>query len=186
MFNVGFGELVFILGLALLVLGPRKLPELARGIGRFMREFRRQSEEIRQTVEREFYQLDRELQEPLPKLGPPEGTLSSAPLHQAPVLPSEPEPVDPNEALHAAYPEPPPPELVAATATAGALPPGMGATEPTPAAAPEAGTAASSAHEGALTPAVDPTGGVAGAQVTHDEAPAASDDVAAHRTSATS
>src|SRR5690606_39287744 len=67
-----FGELVFILGLGLLVLGPRKLPELARGIGRFMREFRRQSEDIRHTVEREFYKMDRELEEPLPKLGPPE------------------------------------------------------------------------------------------------------------------
>ena len=87
MFNVGFGELTFIMVVALLVLGPRKLPELARGIGKFMREFRRQSEDIRQTVEREFYRMDRELEDALPKLDPPEGTQSLPSLHQAPPLP---------------------------------------------------------------------------------------------------
>lgn len=87
MFNVGFGELTFIMVVALLVLGPRKLPELARGVGKFMREFRRQSEDIRQTVEREFYRMDRELEDSLPKLEPPEGTRSAPSLHQAPPLP---------------------------------------------------------------------------------------------------
>lgn len=117
MFNVGFGELVFILGLGLLVLGPRKLPELARGIGRFMREFRRQSEDIRHTVEREFYKMDRELEEPLPKLGPPEGTFSAAPLHQAPPLPTEgQDPVaDPDGNPYQAHPEPPPEALLASS-----------------------------------------------------------------------
>lgn len=87
MFNVGFGELTFIMVVALLVLGPRKLPELARGIGKFMREFRRQSEDIRHTVEQEFYRMDRELEDVLPKLDPPEGTQSVPSLHQAPPLP---------------------------------------------------------------------------------------------------
>ena len=39
MFNVGAGELVFILVAALIVLGPRQLPEFARAIGKFVREF---------------------------------------------------------------------------------------------------------------------------------------------------
>ena len=44
MFNIGSGELALILVVALLVLGPKRLPELARGLGKFMREFRRQTE----------------------------------------------------------------------------------------------------------------------------------------------
>ena len=54
MFNVGAGELIFILVAALVVLGPRQLPEFARAIGKFVREFRRQTDDVRTTVEREF------------------------------------------------------------------------------------------------------------------------------------
>jgi len=61
MFNLGAGEIVLILVIALLVLGPKRLPELARGIGKFMREFRRQTDEVRSVVEREFYRMDQEL-----------------------------------------------------------------------------------------------------------------------------
>ncbi len=39
-FNVGPLELVIILGIALIVLGPRKLPEVGRSLGRGMREFK--------------------------------------------------------------------------------------------------------------------------------------------------
>ena len=38
MFNVGAGELIFILVAALVVLGPKQLPEFARAIGKFVRE----------------------------------------------------------------------------------------------------------------------------------------------------
>ncbi|MBM4377737.1 MAG: twin-arginine translocase TatA/TatE family subunit, partial [Deltaproteobacteria bacterium] len=60
MFNVGAGEMVFILVAALLVLGPSRLPEMARAIGKFMREFRRQTDDVRVMVEREFYKMDEE------------------------------------------------------------------------------------------------------------------------------
>lgn len=183
MFNVGFGELVFILGLALLVLGPRKLPELARGIGRFMREFRRQSEDIRQTVEREFYKLDRELEDPLPKLGPPEGTFSAAPLHQAPALPADPNAVDPNEALHAAYPEAPTAEMVALTERLAAQKAASSAIDGLEGAAPaEASTSASGPHPHTAAPDASAQAGAP----SHD-GPAAQDDAAAApRTSAAS
>lgn len=58
MFNVGPGEIALIAVAALLVLGPTRLPELARGLGHFMREFRKQTNEVRSVVEKEFYSLD--------------------------------------------------------------------------------------------------------------------------------
>ena len=58
MFNIGSGEIALIAVVALLILGPSRLPELARGIGKFMREFRRQTDEVRGVVEREFYKMD--------------------------------------------------------------------------------------------------------------------------------
>jgi Tat protein translocase TatB subunit len=51
MFDIGLQEMLVIGVLALLVFGPSKLPELGRMVGRFMREFRRASEEFRSTVE---------------------------------------------------------------------------------------------------------------------------------------
>lgn len=51
MFDIGFQELILILVVALLVFGPRRLPELGRSLGRAMREFRRATEEFRSTVE---------------------------------------------------------------------------------------------------------------------------------------
>jgi sec-independent protein translocase protein TatB len=58
MFNLGAGEIAVIAILALLLLGPERLPELARGLGKFMREFRRQTDDVRGMVEREFYKMD--------------------------------------------------------------------------------------------------------------------------------
>ena len=40
MFNIGFGELVLILIIALVVFGPGKLPEISRALGKSVREFR--------------------------------------------------------------------------------------------------------------------------------------------------
>ncbi len=78
MFNIGSGELALIAVVALLVLGPKRLPELARGIGKFMREFRRQTDDIRGVVEREFYRLDQDMSihEPPPTIRAPDGITS--------------------------------------------------------------------------------------------------------------
>jgi sec-independent protein translocase protein TatB len=58
MFNIGPGELVVILILALVLLGPEKLPEVARTVGKGMRELRRATEDLKDQVESEFYKLD--------------------------------------------------------------------------------------------------------------------------------
>src|SRR5919198_3731327 len=78
MLNIGAGELAVILVLALLILGPKRLPELARGIGKFLREFRRQTDEVRTTIETEFYRMDRELQEDEPRKPTPLPTAQPA------------------------------------------------------------------------------------------------------------
>ncbi|MGW8313442.1 MAG: Sec-independent protein translocase protein TatB [Desulfuromonadales bacterium] len=53
MFGIGFPELLLILALALIVLGPKRLPDLARALGRGLSEFKRATEELKQTFEEE-------------------------------------------------------------------------------------------------------------------------------------
>jgi sec-independent protein translocase protein TatA len=52
-FNIGPAELIVILIIALIVFGPKRLPEVGRSIGRSLREFRRASDEIRGELERD-------------------------------------------------------------------------------------------------------------------------------------
>jgi sec-independent protein translocase protein TatA len=52
--NIGFPELLIILAIALLIFGPKKLPEVGRSIGRALREFRRTSDEIKERLEDEI------------------------------------------------------------------------------------------------------------------------------------
>jgi len=52
MFNVGPEELLLILLIALIVFGPKRLPEIGRTVGKALREFRRASEGVREEVRR--------------------------------------------------------------------------------------------------------------------------------------
>ncbi|MDT8448198.1 MAG: twin-arginine translocase TatA/TatE family subunit [bacterium] len=54
MFNIGMTELMLIGAIALLVLGPSKLPQFARALGRALTEFRRATNEFKTHVRREF------------------------------------------------------------------------------------------------------------------------------------
>lgn len=87
MFNIGSGEIALIAVAALLILGPKRLPELARGIGKFMREFRRQTDEVRGVVEREFYKMDQDLPRADEfKLTPRGDSVAQDAAHQAPAV----------------------------------------------------------------------------------------------------
>lgn len=52
--NIGFPEIMVILALALIIFGPKKLPEIGKSIGRAMREFRKTSDEIKDRIEEEI------------------------------------------------------------------------------------------------------------------------------------
>jgi sec-independent protein translocase protein TatA len=60
MFDIGLQELVLIFVIALLVFGPKNLPQLGRSLGRAMREFRKASDEFRTTLETnlEMHEVD--------------------------------------------------------------------------------------------------------------------------------
>jgi len=53
-------ETIFIFVIALLIFGPKKLPELGRTIGKAMTEFRRASSELKSTFDREMVAIERE------------------------------------------------------------------------------------------------------------------------------
>lgn len=52
--SIGMPELVIIFVVALIIFGPRKLPELGRSLGRSLSEFKRASNELRSTLEEEI------------------------------------------------------------------------------------------------------------------------------------
>ncbi|MET0152898.1 MAG: Sec-independent protein translocase protein TatB [Candidatus Binatia bacterium] len=76
MFNVGMPELVVILAVALIVLGPKRLPEVARALGKAMAEFRKATSGLTQELDNARAMLEEEARraaEPLPKIAPASG-----------------------------------------------------------------------------------------------------------------
>lgn len=58
MFGLSFWEIALILGIALIVLGPSQLPQLARTFGKSLREFRKATDEFRNTINDETFRED--------------------------------------------------------------------------------------------------------------------------------
>lgn len=56
MFGIGMPEMILILAIALIVIGPKKLPDLAKSLGRAMREFKKATSELKESM-----QIDSEL-----------------------------------------------------------------------------------------------------------------------------
>lgn len=70
MFGIGFPELLLIMAIALIVVGPSKLPDLARALGRGYAEFKRATNELKETFDQdetvreikdEFHSAQREI-----------------------------------------------------------------------------------------------------------------------------
>jgi sec-independent protein translocase protein TatB len=76
MFGLGFGEILIILVLALLLLGPKKLPEAAKTIGKGLREFRKATDDLKGQIETEINLLDDD--RPKPALVPSKPPMSMA------------------------------------------------------------------------------------------------------------
>ena len=121
MFGLGFGEILIILVLALILLGPAKLPDVAKQLGKGLRDFKRATDDLKDQFEREMYADDR------PK---PKPALVQPPTAAAPVTAPAPGQVPAATSENV-------PGLEAATAEPGQLKP-----EPPPAQAPEPAMAA--------------------------------------------
>ena len=91
---LGFPEVVFILVLALLIFGPKRLPEVGKTIGKGMAQFRRATTDLKRTIESEIALADET----------PAARPAIRPVAAAEAVPSRP------EALPAPAPPPAPPE----------------------------------------------------------------------------
>ena len=76
MFEVGFTEIILILGIALLVLGPERLPKLANQVGRWAGRARAMARQLRQQLDEEVTIIDKDDFGPAVKRPP--GTRPSA------------------------------------------------------------------------------------------------------------
>src|ERR1044071_2670204 len=78
--NLGFPEMVFLFLAALILFGPKKLPEIGRQIGKAMNEFKRASNEFKAQIENEINELDRDepRQTILPPARQPLGSIASS------------------------------------------------------------------------------------------------------------
>ncbi len=73
--NIGVPELIIIFVVALIVFGPKKLPELGKSLGKGLAEFRRASNELKATIEEEVRSIDHET--PQISSPAPTGTIAS-------------------------------------------------------------------------------------------------------------
>ena len=65
MFNLGFPELVVVFTLALLLFGPRKLPEIGRSLGKSLNEFKKATNDLKRTWETEVVAEEQDLRRTL-------------------------------------------------------------------------------------------------------------------------
>jgi sec-independent protein translocase protein TatB len=96
---MSFGETIFLFLLALLVFGPKKLPEIARQVGKILNEFRKASNEFRSQIEAEISHLDIEQhsRKVLPASEPSRGAVATLDVPpEPPSVPATPQLEEPN------------------------------------------------------------------------------------------
>jgi TatA/E family protein of Tat protein translocase len=91
--NLGLPEMIFIFVIALIIFGPKKLPEIGRQVGRALNEFKRASNEFKAQIESEISQLDADTasRQIRPPAEPPLGTVASGDVSPVTGLPTPPE-----------------------------------------------------------------------------------------------
>ena len=72
--SIGMPELIIIFVIALIIFGPRKLPELGRSLGKSISEFKRASTELRTTLEEEIRIDEQQSEKDTPRPSPTEET----------------------------------------------------------------------------------------------------------------
>jgi sec-independent protein translocase protein TatB len=77
---MGFSEMIFIFFFALIVFGPKRLPEIGRQVGKLMAEFKRHSNEFKSQLENEIRQMElqeavKKMDAEMPKILPPQKSI---------------------------------------------------------------------------------------------------------------
>jgi TatA/E family protein of Tat protein translocase len=98
--NLGLPEMIFIFLMALIIFGPKKLPEIGRQVGKALNEFKKASNEFKAQIESEIANLEvtdskQQILPPAWPAAPPTGTIASGSLEAgtpaAPVTESYPQ-----------------------------------------------------------------------------------------------
>ena len=150
MFGLSMTEVVIILGLALLLLGPDQLPSIAKTLGKGMREIRKATDDLKSTFEQEMVRIDEPEQQRM--LQPVSGDPAAARASARAAASAPPAPADPAAARAAARRAAAGPDAAAAAA----LPAAEGADVSGPAlrlVPPEGSVAREAAGPGADAPA---------------------------------
>jgi sec-independent protein translocase protein TatA len=93
MFDVGLPEMIVIMVIALVVFGPKKLPEIAKSLGKAIKEIKKASEEVKESLKDETTD-SREIRNAFHQNYPPtdysgKGTESTEPAIETPPIPAE-------------------------------------------------------------------------------------------------
>ena len=93
--NLGMPELILILVLALLLFGPKKLPEIGKQLGKGLGEFKRASNDLKRSIEDEIEKASKEEPASPPPDAKPTAVEAAAPASASPSKPADGTPIKP-------------------------------------------------------------------------------------------